>query len=659
MSVKKVTILLLCMILMLPFFRNMEMPEVAAEGIQSISLKESPYSLGEGWTMNETFIAQPPYALAIGRQEYIAVGPNGTIMKSKNGRDWKALSSFGNYHLTAIEWDGSKYVMFGSNTKYARNAGHTPSEAFMSKDGLTWSKLSFEPGEPIVSLIWGKGQFVAVGRNHVYTSSNGEAWTKTLQLSASYGSRPVKYVNGTYFILGHEEKKVYMSKDGVKWTAKPLDTKAGINDLVWTGKHYLGVGNGIYTSKDGVSWTKQSKSPSGVSLQSIYKSGSNYMAIGFGSNFSYGEQVLYTSSNGTTWSKKDISHVPYVYTMYPVTGGFAGVGSNNMDGGLSDGIYSIFTSDGKKWSYRLAGSSDFSAIATNGKRTVAVGLNGSVIYTLNGTQWNSSNPFSFDKKQGRAHLFDVAWGANRFVAVGNGGVYVSSDGASWKFVRVPFKHSYGGLRKIAWTGTFFVASDQVNGVFTSKDGLKWTQAGSVSSSGTWLTSMVWDGKRVIAAFQIYNNGKQYTKIMQSTNGTAWTELARLNVSEVHIAWNGKSYIAVYPYDATKMWVSRDGKMWSKAGQGLDYNDRFEFVTAFDGQFFAFNDSVKEINGEYMIYNSYYLSKDGVKWEESRLPDADSELDRTHNRLMTDGVKAHGKYIFVGVNGQIMTKDPIH
>lgn len=114
--------------------------------------------------------------------------------------------------------------------------------------------------------------------------------------------------------------------------------------------------------------------------------------------------------------------------MYPVDGGFAGLGSNKVEN-YPDGTYAIYTSDGTKWSYRLAGTSrsgDFNAVATNGKRTVAVGLDGGVVYTVNGTQWKSANPFSYKEGLGRANLFDVAWGANKFVAVGNGGVYVSS-----------------------------------------------------------------------------------------------------------------------------------------------------------------------------------------------------------------------------------------
>ncbi len=654
---KKAVVMIICVALVWPFLRvNSEVSAASSyESIDTITLQEAPYSIGEGWTMESSYSSNPPYSLAKGDKEYVAVGPYGSVMRSTDGRNWKALSKFGSYQLTTIAWDGTKYVMFGSNTQYEREAQYASSEVFQSTDGLKWKKIDFEPGEAIHYLTWGKNNFVAVGREHVFTSSDGENWTKSLTLGVKYGSHPIEYVNNTYFIYGYEEKKVYTSKDGLNWTSKTLDTKANIKAMIWVKDHYLGVGNGFYTSKDGLIWNKQSKSPSNVKLQSLFTNGKTYIAVGDVRTDTSSRQVSYTSNDGVNWKQNDLSNLHVtVYTMYPVDGGYAGFGSKKMEG-HPDGTYAISTSDGVKWSYRLAGTSrsgDFNAVATSGKRTVAVGLQGSIIYTDNGTQWKSANPFSYKEGLGRSNLFDVAWGANKFVAVGNGGVNVSSDAISWKPAKVTFKDKYGGLSKILWTGKFFIASDQVYGVYTSKDGLAWTKVDSVSKSGYWLTSMVSDGKRVLAAFQIYNNGKQYTKIMQSTNGTVWTELANLAVMQADLAWNGERYMAVYPYDATKMWVSKDGKTWSKSAVNLDQNDRFEFVASFDGNFFAFNDSILEVNGDYVTSNSYYVSKDGVKWNEVPVPKKYS-FEINGNEMMKDGVKAHGKYIFVGAYGQIM------
>ncbi|MCM3633323.1 copper amine oxidase N-terminal domain-containing protein [Paenibacillus camelliae] len=624
------------------------------ESIDSITLKQSPYSIGDGWSVDGSFSSNAPYSMAIGKSQYVAVGPYGSIMTSKNGRNWKATSKFNNYQLTTIAYDGSNYYMFGSNTEYEKNAAWSSSELFVSKDALTWEKADFNPGESIHYLLWTGKQFIAVGQKHVYTSSDGQKWTERLTLTDNYGNHYLHYENSTYFIYGFEHNKVYTSKDGVKWTTKSLDTKASIQDFVWAKDRYIGVGNGLFTSKDGISWTKQSQSPSEANLNYLYYDGKQFIAFGLiYNNGGVGKQVSYTSKDGVNWKKHDLSNLQtQVYLIYPVDGGYAGLASNKTID-RPDGTYSLFSKDGISWTYGLVGTSifgDFSGIATNGKRTVAVGAHGSIIYTDDGSNWKSATPLPYGKI-GRTLLFDVAWGANKFVATGNGGIYTSTNGVNWK--RENVLDEYGQLRDILWTGKFFIAASQVDGVYYSKDGVKWSKVKSVSTYDHWLNSMVWDGKRIVATFSMYNNGDQYTRVMQTTNGTTWTTLATIDVMNMHIAWNGEKYVAVDWYNAARLYTSTDAKKWTRAKVNLDdENDRFEFITSFDGYFFAFNDSLKIIDGDYTDYNAYYTSKDGVKWREVAVNDPYS-ANTYGNMMMMDGIKAYSKYIFVGATGKIM------
>jgi|GEM_PF-1059471 len=622
--------------------------------IDNITLKESPYSIGDGWTVDGSFSSNAPYSMAIGKNQYVAVGPYGSIMTSKNGRNWKATSKFNNYQLTTIAYNGSNYYMFGSNTEYENNVAWSPSELFVSKDALTWEKIDFNPGESIHYLNWNGKQFLAVGQKHIYTSTDGRKWTQRFSLTDNYGNHYLHYENSTYFIYGFENYKVYTSKDGITWTTKSMDTKANVQDFVWVKDRYIGVGDGIFTSKDGLSWTKQSKSPSNVSLSYLYYDSKQFVATGYIYTNGIGKQVSYTSKDGVNWTKHDLSNLQtQIYIIYPVDGGYAGLASNKA-ADRPDGTYSIFSKDGVSWTYSLVGTSlggEFSGIATNGKRTVAVGLNGSIIYTDDGSNWKGATPFPTDKNGGRAYLFDVAWGANKFVATGNGGIYTSTNGVNWKKENV--LDEYGQLRDILWTGKFFIASSQVSGVYYSKDGVKWSKVKSLSIGDYWLNSMVWDGKRIVATFQMYNNGDQYTRVMQTTNGTTWTTLATIDVVNMHIAWNGEKYIAVDWYNAARLYTSTDAKKWTRAKVNLDAeDDRFEFVTAFDGYFFAFNDSLKVVGDDYIDYNSYYTSKDGVKWTEVAVNDPYNQ-ETYGNIMMIDGIKAHNKYIFVGAYGKIM------
>lgn len=623
----------------------------------SITLQGPVNAIGEGWTLDTTFSSDAPYALAFGNKEYVAVGPYGTVMKSADGQNWKAMSKFQNYQLTAIEWDGSKYVMFGANAEYEREANYKAAEAFISKDAITWTKIDFQPGEPIQQLIWGNNEFVALGTSKVFTSKDGENWTTSATLKNKYGYYKLGFAHDTYFLTSFDDNTVQVSKDGLKWTTKKYDSSAGIQHMIWANNQYVGVGNGIYTSADGVSWKKQSKSPGGASLSHIVYNGTTYIATGnTGMLNGVASQVAYTSKDGVNWKKVDLKHLQAnIYILYPVKGGFAGIGSNDTQD-YPDGTYSIFTKDGSSWSYHLVGTTsgaEFGGIATNGKRTVAVGLNGTVIYTDNGVSWKSSNPFPYQDRLGRSHLFDVVWGAGKFVAAGNGGVYTSSNGVSWKKEKVPFRDQYGGLRDIVWTGTFFVASSQVEGVYTSKDGVNWSRVNNVSLDEYWLTSTVWDGKRLLGAFRVhdFSDGVASTKIMQTTNGTKWTEVQTIEIDQPMIAWTGKQYMATDQYNPEKVWLSKDGMKWSQATSNLGENDSFAFLTSFDGYFVAFSNSLKEVNGEYINYDSYYVSLDGKKWREVQI--SSGSIHVNGSKMMKAGVKAYGKYLFVGTSGLIM------
>lgn len=638
----------------------------AYETIDSITLKESPFSIGEGWTVDASYSSHAPYALAKGAREYIAVGAYGTVMRSKDGVTWAALSKFGGYHLTAIDWDGSKYVMFGSNTEYSFTLYKSPSEGFISTDGLTWTKIDFNPGETISQLVWGKDGFVALGDKHIFTSKDGVNWSTSRALFNDYSANTLKYVNETYFITSkYDEQFVLVSKDAKNWSAKAYNASAAVTDMIWTGKQYLGVGNGIYTSADGFTWKKQAKSPSGTELLTIVHGHNQYIVTGAaGQQSGVNKNLAYTSTDGVTWKKTDLSYLhTNIYLIYPVNSGFAGIGSNDRQD-FPDSTYSIYTKDGSAWSYRLVGSQtggELNALATNGKRTVAVGSNGAVLYTDDGKTWRSSNPFAYRDRLGRPNLYDVVWGANKFVAAGHNGIYYSADGYTWKKAGVSFKDQYGQLRNIEWTGKFFVASDQSYGTYTSKDGVKWTRVASVST-GNWMTSMIWDGKRLLAAFRVnnYNTGVGTTKLMQTTDGVNWKLVKTLDLDQTYLAWNGSSYLATDRSDSLKTWVSKDGLNWTKSTKKVqsDAFSGFQFLTSFDGQFFAMDTIYDQINGENSPYNVYYLSKDGVQWERAAISPKYQGLEGVGTQTMKDGIRMYGKYIFVGTYGEIMIADEL-
>mgnify|MGYP001201288905 CR=1 FL=1 len=625
----------------------------------SITLQEPPYSIGDGWILDTTFSSATPYDMAIGQKEYIVVGSYGTVMKSKDGIHWKALSKFKNYQLTTIASNKAQYVLFGAQAEYSFEASYTPSEAFISTDGLTWTKTNFPYKEAIQKVVWGNNQYVALGNKNVYTSKDGTNWTSSpLPQTGKFEWSSLMFVHDTYFITSYDDSYVLMSKDGEKWNIKKYPSSVEIENLIWVKDHYLGIGNGIYTSKDGVNWKKIEKSPTDVFLNTLSYDGQTYLITGYKENKGKDIHVSFTSKDGLNWKLNSLSNLPVsIYATYPVNGGFAGIGSDTEQD-HPDGTYSMFSKDGIHWTTKIIGTSnsgDLNALATNGKRTVAVGLQGSVIYTDDGIHWNGGSPFA-NPEGYRPNLFDVVWDGRKFVAVGNGGVYYSSNAVSWnKTTSIHFKDQYGGLRNILWTGKFFIASDQVYGAYYSKDGIKWSQIKSISKPNYWLTSMIWDGKRVIGSLQIYNSktGHYYTKLMQTTDGLKWNSVKDIDLSDTNLTYKKGHYVAINFYNPNVSWVSNDGLHWYKKQTNLNNDDNFEFITSIDNYFIAFNNSIGQVNGDYVTYNAYYTSTDGVKWKEIPVPDPHPGFDIHGDEMMKDGIKSHGKYIFVGGLGKIM------
>jgi hypothetical protein len=67
---------------------------------------------------------------------------------------------------------------------------------------------------------------------------------------------------------------------------------------------------------------------------------------------------------------------------------------------------------------------------------------------------------------------DVAWSGSRYVAVGSGGMIVSSaDGLSWNVENSPTTNSLYG---VTWSGSRFIAVGVESTALVSPDGISWT-----------------------------------------------------------------------------------------------------------------------------------------------------------------------------------------
>lgn len=172
------------------------------------------------------------------------------------------------------------------------------------------------------------------------------------------------------------------------------------------------------------------------------------------------------------------------------------------------------------WTWRapLPPGDNAVAIASGNGQFVAVGGNGSIITSSDGTNWVS-------RQIGSAVNFNsVAYGNGRFVAVGldvidsnaHGAIFVSTNAVDWASVIDP--NSIWSLQGVAYGNGSFVAAGLSGGIFSSADGLNWVQSNDSSDCCSDLGGVCYgngqfvvaqDGGAILVSSNGFNNWIEY------------------------------------------------------------------------------------------------------------------------------------------------------
>jgi hypothetical protein len=216
---------------------------------------------------------------------------------------------------------------------------------------------------------------------------------------------------------------------------------------------------------------------------------------------------------------------------------------------------------------------------------------------------------------------DVAYGAGKYVVVGESGWYpsdltknvsivTSSDGISWTDILVPSSNICGmSFESVAFGNGTFVAvgegssADSFRPIMCfSADGTTWTKSDMTWLSGTLATAgslydVTFANGKFYAAGHIYDDvsGDNYPCILSSTDGNTWTvvldEAGDNGDWFTSIAYGNNTFV-VGTYGIGLYW-STDGLNWSKTSVGLDITSPSLFfptpisdITFGNGQFMA-------------------------------------------------------------------------
>lgn len=388
------------------------------------------------------------------------------------------------------------------------------------------------------------------------------------------------------------------STDGLTWTFSSLSTNVLYSMSYGAGVYvFVGAGGAVYSGASLASLT--SRSAGSNQFNDIVFGGGVFVAVGNGS--------WYSSTDGITWTLRTAS-----YTLHRVI--FAS--GLFVAAGLSGAIAS--SSDGATVSGRTIGSSQYSSVAFNGTRFVAVAAAGVIAYSTDATASVWGNAYTTNSYGDTSANFAHVWavGTTFFASSNTNPVLLrSEDGISWEKIATS---TGGGCTSMSYeNGRLFMLC---GGAFqTSTNGVNWTLTNVTPNFATNAT-------------RLYKFGPYYYLLsagglFYSSDGLTFNRVASVaGMAAVSMAYSGSVWVLV-----TQAASGRPLTVF-KSTNGINFTQSARFVATMftstgtsllaqdivyaGGKFvLLFNNS----NSTHLVFQPVYTSSDAVTWSPTALP----------------------------------------
>jgi len=315
-----------------------------------------------------------------------------------------------------------------------------------------------------------------------------------------------------------------------------------------------------------------------------------------------------SSDNGSTWVPA-ASHSSHIFSS--LTNGTTYSFKVRAINSAGEGTAAITTATPGSigWSYRspLPSSNSLDdVIYVNGKY-MAVGYNGTLLTSTDGVNWQRVQVgYETDRLTG------IAYGNGKYVIVCTASdyvahIYTSSDGLSWTETAAIGSHWLYG---VAFGDGKFVAVGQSGKILVSPDGVVW-QTINIDSMKYTLLSVAHANGKFVAVGMGSDTSKPKGGIMVSTDGEHWTEThSHPTYTLWDVAHGQDTFVVVGGASSGNYYIctSTDGVSWTQRSAGVDYA-QLQSVD-YDGTKFV---AVGRTSGTATISAFAITSTNGITW----------------------------------------------
>lgn len=256
------------------------------------------------WTLLNSVTSSDLNRVVWGGSQFVAVGANGTILTSIDGKAFQQRNSGLSSTLYDVAKSGNTFVAVGAD-----------GTILASPDGGAWTPQASGTYNNLHGVIWSGSKFVAVGAyGTLLTSVNGTAWTP--QVSGTTNSLHGVTWSGSKFVVVGDLGAILTSPDGITWTLHTSQNLNSLGRVAWSGSNYVATSGfpmidgylypyPIHISSDGVNWSKAMIVPSSTDPPSfvwratdVVWCGTQFVVVG-------ADGYIFTSRDGVNWASWD------------------------------------------------------------------------------------------------------------------------------------------------------------------------------------------------------------------------------------------------------------------------------------------------------------------------------------------------------------------